>query len=158
MTKDFKIKGLPYKDKTLHYHNPCFFGYLLHISASFPLTNCKYTVMFSFWRPTSISFVKVSKFLFSFSLETILTELNQNLGQTLPFVMVTFLPFIKATFSVRCMTFWNFHNKSHTMKTLVILNSNILILNDHHFSHLLVYMETINQIVTFLTILLCFIF
>ncbi len=43
---------------------------------------------------------------------------------------------VKATFSVRCKTFWTFHNKLHNMKALLILSH-----QDHHFSHLLVFMN-----------------
>ncbi len=48
---------------------------------------------------------------------------------------------IKASFSVCCLTFLKFSNKSHNMKVLIILHSS---LHDHHFSYLLIYMEKLN--------------
>ncbi len=46
---------------------------------------------------------------------------------------------LKLPYLFAARLFWTFHNKLHNMKGLVILSH-----HDHHFSHLLVFMKTMN--------------
>ncbi len=56
---------------------------------------------------------------------------------------------LKLPFQFAAWHFWTFYNKSHNMNAWVIIWKHwsymkALAIHDHHFSHLLVYMETVN--------------